>query len=541
MLSRRDFLATSAGGVAAGASLTGCAAPLAGGRVAAPGPATAPHAELEELPLAALGERLARGATSSTRLAEMYLERIEALDRGGPGLASVLEVNPDALALAAELDAERRAGRTRGPLHGVPILLKDNIDTGDRMLTSAGSLALDEPAPADAFLVTRLRAAGALILGKTNLSEWANIRSLRSTSGWSGRGGLTRHPCALDRNPSGSSSGSAVAVAASLCAAAVGTETDGSILSPSSICGVVGLKPTLGAISRRGVVPIAHSQDTAGPMARSVRDAALLFAAMLGVDPGDAATAGQPDLGKELAALAPTVRGRRLGVVRAWPGLAEPVLARFAGAVDTLRELGAELVELELPALDGLGEAELKVLLSELKADLAAYLVARGAKVKSLADVIAFNRAHAGRELAWFGQDAFEKAETLGPLEASEYREARATCLRLAREVALDPAFAQHRLDALVWPSGGPAWLTDPVNGDSYTGGTSSLAAVAGYPSLTVPSAELAGLPLGVSFVGRPWSEPLLLSLGLAFEEATKARRPPAYLTTVPPPGPTKS
>jgi amidase len=530
MPSRRDFLITSAGGLAVGAVLTGCAKPT-GGSVAAPSPPRAPHAELEELPLHALSEQLDSKATSSVALLEAYRARIEALDRSGPTLRSVLELNPDAPALAAQLDAERRAGKTRGPLHGVPILLKDNIDTGDRMLTSAGSLALDTPAPGDAFLVERLRAAGALILGKANLSEWANIRSLRSTSGWSGRGGLTRHPYALDRNPSGSSSGSAVAVAASLCAAAVGTETDGSIISPSSVCGLVGLKPTVGLVSRRGVVPISHSQDTAGPMARTVRDAALLLRGMIGVDARDPATAAQPDLGAQLAApLSADLRGKKIGVVRTWPALSARVLERFAAAVEVLKSRGADVTELELPPQEGLGDAELKVLLCELKADLAAYLATRGAKVRSLADVIAFNQAHADRELTWFGQDAFEKAEASVALDHAEYLEARKSCLRLARDVALDPLLA--RVDALCWPSNGPAWLTDPINGDSYTGGDTSLPAIAGYPSITVPASELSGLPLGLMFVGRPWSEKLLLDLAFGFEQATSARRPPTYKTT---------
>jgi len=485
-----------------------------------------------------LAGEMAAGRLTARRLTAAYLARIGALDRDGPRINSVIELNPQALEIAGALDRERKTSGARGPLHGIPVLLKDNIATGDRMSTSAGSLALDGiGATRDAHLVARLRDAGAVILGKTNLSEWANIRSTRSTSGWSARGGLTRNPYALDRNTSGSSSGSAAAIAANFAAVAVGTETDGSIVSPASINGLVGLKPTVGLVSRDGVIPISHTQDTAGPMTRSVADAALLLAAIAGPDPRDGATAeAEPaDYRNELDAK--RLRGARLGVVRSELRRHPGVDAAFEAALAKLRARGAVLIDpVELDLGESAEEAELEVLLYELKADLPAWLAefAPHAPISTLADVIAWNERHAAEELPWFGQELFEQAQSRGDLSESTYREALGSCRRAARDEGIDKAIAQHDLDALVAPTGGPAWLSDLVNGDHYGGSFSKPAAVAGYPHLTVPSGFLHGLPVGLSFAGPRWSEPLLLGLGFAYEQATRARRAPTFAPTLP-------
>jgi amidase len=464
-----------------------------------------------------------------------YLRRIEALDRRGPQLRSIIELNPDAHRIAASLDAERQAGKLRGPLHGTALVVKDNIATGDRMQTTAGSLALDGVhATRDAFLVARLRDAGAVLVGKANLSEWANIRSTRATSGWSGRGGLTRNPHALDRNPSGSSSGAAAAVAAGLVAMAVGTETDGSITSPASINGIVGLKPTVGRVSRDGIVPISSTQDTAGPMTRTVADAARLLAAIAGPDSHDPATLQAPPPDDYVAALdRNALRGARIGVAREYFTTHDEIDGEIERAIAQLIALGATIVDpIELPKVDYASE-EQSVLLYEFKHGLPLWLAqfAPDAPVKNLADVIAFNEKHRASEMPFFGQELFVQAQALGNLESEDYRKALAVCAKHAREDGLDHAFRQHRLDAIVAPTGGTAWLTDFINGDSASDGFSTPAAVAGYPHLTVPAGFVRGLPVGLSFVGPAWSEARLLAYGYAFEQATQWRRDPQFVT----------
>ena len=488
--------------------------------------------ELSQHSATALAQALSAGQLTSDVLVQQCLARIEAIDRRGPQLHSVIELNPEARAIAKALDAERRAGKLRGPLHGLPVLLKDNIATGDRMSTSAGSLALaGVHAVRDAHVAQRLREAGAVVLGKTNLSEWANIRSTRSTSGWSGRGGLTRNPYALDRSTSGSSSGTGAAIAAGLAPLGVGTETDGSIVSPSSINGLVGLKPTVGRVSRDGIIPISHTQDTAGPMTRTVADAALLFAAMAGPDAADDITLKAPALGS--SSLPPdALQGARLGIARNYMTGYDEADAVFERAVAQLRALGAEVIDdIQLPAV-GYGDAELSVLLYELKAGLAKWLPAFTPKapVQNLADIIAFNIAHREQEMPYFGQELFEKAQALGDLDTPAYREALAACAKGSRAEGLDRAFELHRLDAIIAPTGGPTWLIDPIAGDHYGASFSTPAAVAGYPHLTVPAGLVRGLPLGLSFVGRPYTEWRLLALGLAYEQAAQARQAPRFL-----------
>jgi amidase len=486
-----------------------------------------------------LQAQMGSGRLTAVKLTQAYLDRIAEIDKAGPKLNSVIELNPDALALAQQLDDERRAGKVRGPLHGIPILLKDNIATADQMQTTAGSLALvGAKPPHDAVIVRQLRAAGVVILGKTNLSEWANFRGDKSISGWSGRGGQTRNPYALDRSPSGSSSGSAAAVAANLCVVAVGTETDGSIVSPASANGLVGVKPTVGLVSRTGIIPISASQDTAGPMARTVRDAALLLEAMTRVDPKDAATQTRPAaLSIELAArLQPgALKGARLGVMRGPFGLDVRLNPLLDAAIGKLQAAGAEIVDLgELPDLNRANDPEMEVLLYEFKDGLNQYFATLGpdSPIRTLADVIAFNEAHAAQELPFFGQELMVRAQAKGPLTEQAYLDARATCLQVTRAEGIDALLARHKLDALVSLTAGPAWMVDPVNGDAYTGGSSSPAAVAGYPSVTVPAGEYHGLPVGISFYGAAWTEARLLALAADFEAATKARRAPQFLPT---------
>ncbi len=496
-----------------------------------------PAFALDEVTITELAEGMRSGKYTARSIAEQYLARIDAIDRQGPALHSVIEVNPDALAIADELDRERKEKGERGPMHGIPVLIKDNIDTADKMATTAGSLALvGSKPPADSFAVQQLRRAGAVILGKTNLSEWANIRSSHSTSGWSGRGGLTRNPYALDRNTSGSSSGSAAATAANLCAAAVGTETDGSIVSPSSICCLVGIKPTVGLVSRTGVVPISHSQDTPGPMARSVRDVAILLGALTGVDPEDKAMlAGK---GKSLTDYtkfleAGGLKGARLGIVRSYFGYHEGVDRLMDAALAVLKENGAVLVDpVKIPSFTKLGNAEELVLHYELKADMNAYLsrLGPGAPVHTLKEIIDFNEKNAKTEMPYFGQDIFVKAEARGPLTSKEYLTALEKCRKLTRTEGIDAVMKKHNLDALVAPTDSPAWVTDVIDGDHYLGGSSTAAAVAGYPSITVPAGFCFGLSVGISFFGLAWSEPKLLRIAYAFEQATKFRKPPQFL-----------
>ncbi len=496
---------------------------------------------MQEWTIAELGQKMTSGELTARQLAEMYLSRIALVDEGENGINSIIEINPGALVIAEELDADRKEGNARGPLHGIPVLIKDNIDTFDRMTTTAGSLALEgSVALQDAFLVERLRESGALILGKTNLSEWANFRGKRSTSGWSSRGGLTRNPYALDRTACGSSSGSAAAVAANLCAAAVGTETDGSIICPAQTNGVVGLKPTVGLISRAGVIPIAHSQDTAGPMGRTVADVAALLGALVGVDNSDAATlAGDRRAFDDYTQfLDPEgLKGARIGVARSLFGTDKRVLDIIESGLETMISLGAELVEVELASSEKFGKSEGEVLLYEFKADLNAYLANRGrlTKVHSLADVIKFNEENRSRVLPYFGHERMEEAQKKGPLTQKKYLKALEKNHRLSRDEGIDAVMMEHKLDAIVCPSGGPAWMIDLVNGDggrSWDMDPCTYAAVAGYPHITVPAGYIFGLPVGISFFASAWQEPTLIRLAYAFEQATQVRVPPQFLPT---------
>lgn len=499
------------------------------------------HFKLAELTIPQLQRGMGEGKWTAVSLTKAYLKRIEKLDKNGPQINSVIEVNPDAVEMARELDRERKRGNVRGSMHGIPVLLKDNIDTGDKMQTTAGSLALEGTrALRDAFLVKRLREAGAVILGKTNLSEWANFRSYRSTSGWSGRGGLTRNPYVLDRNTSGSSSGSGAAVAANFCAVAVGTETDGSIISPSTYCGIVGLKPTVGLVSQSGIIPISKSQDTAGPMTRTVEDAAILLGAMAGMDSADAVTresAGKAEKDYTRFLNKDGLRGARIGIVRQMFGNRnERVGEVIEMAIGLMKAAGAEVIDkVEMPSVRQMGDIEQQVLLYEFKAGIAEYLATRGEdfRFKTLADLIRFNEENKEREMPYFGQETFLRSEKLGPLTDKAYIEAREKCVKLTRAEGIDAVMDEHRLDALMAPSGAPAHRTDLIYGDRGTGGSSSAAAVAGYPNITVPAGMVSGLPLGISFFGRAYSEPVLLKIAYGFEQATRARRVPHFIQTV--------
>jgi amidase len=498
---------------------------LLGSLALAVGALASPQAfALEEADMRQLQKRMSEGSLTARSLTAQYLERIEAIDRRGPMLNSVIELNPDALSIAASLDAERQAKGVRGPLHGIPILIKDNIDTADRMMTTAGSLALEGSlAQRDSFVAARLRAAGAVLLGKTNLSEWANMRSSHSTSGWSGRGGLTHNPYALDRNPCGSSSGSGAAVSANLCTAAIGTETDGSIVCPSSANGIVGIKPTVGLVPATGIIPIAHSQDTAGPMARTVADAAILLGALTGTD----YTRSLDQNG---------LRGARIGVVRdKFFGFNEKVDELMEVALREMQRRGAEIVDpADIPTAGKFDDSEMEVLLYEFKADLNAYLAALRPKapVHSMQEVIDFNERHRDKEMPYFGQDLMIKAQAKGPLTSQPYLEALEKNHKLARTEGIDAVMSKNRLDALVAPTGGPAWCTDLINGDHAAGGSSTPAAVAGYPNINVPAGYAWGLPVGISFFGAAHSEALLIKLAYAFEQATRHRRQPQFKAT---------
>ncbi len=496
--------------------------------------------ELEEMTVAELRAGMQTGKWTARELVGKYLARIEEVDRRGPALNSIIELNPDAEAIAAALDQERKLGRVRGPLHGVPVLIKDNIDTHDRMKTTAGSLALADSTPLrDSFVAERLRAAGAVILGKTNLSEWANFRSTHATSGWSGRGRQTHNPYVLDRNPCGSSSGSGAAVAANLCAVAIGTETDGSVVCPSSACSLVGIKPTLGLVSRVGIIPIAHSQDTAGPMARTVADAAALLSALGGYDSRDAVTGAsrgkaQADYTQFLAAAG--LRGARIGVARKFFGFNDQVDALMNEAIAALKRQGATIVDpADIATTGKFDDTEMEVLLYEFKADLNAYLAGRGPDnpMRTLKDIIAFNQQHRAEEMPYFGQELMIRAQAKGPLTSKAYQLALAKNHRLARTEGIDATLGKFRLDALIAPTGGPVWPTDLLNGDHFTGGYSTPSAVAGYPHITVPAGYVHGLPVGLSFFSRAWSEPMLIKYAYAYEQATRLRQPPKFLPTV--------
>jgi len=531
-MKRRNFLQTTAATTIAAIAKPVSALPVSK-------PESPPAFDLEELTITDLQQGLQSGKYSSRELVEKYSDRINDVDKKGPSLYSVIEMNPDAERIAVALDRERKERGPRGPLHGIPVLIKDNIDTQDRMMTTAGSLALVGAKPQhDAFVAQRLREAGAVILGKTNLSEWANFRSNKSSSGWSGRGGQTKNPYVLERNPCGSSSGSGAAVAANLCAAAVGTETDGSVVCPSSANSLVGIKPTVGLVSRAGIIPIAHSQDTAGPMARTVRDAAILLGAMAGVDARDEATnAGR---GKVVADYTQFLdkdglRGMRLGIARKHFGFNERVDKLMDELLAEMKKLGAVLVDpADVPTTGKFDDSEFEVLLYEFKADLNAYLAGLGpqAPVRSLKDVIAFNEKNRDREMPYFGQDIMIKAEAKGPLTSKRYLAALQKNHLLTRAQGIDAVMKKNRLDALVAPTGGPAWPTDWINGDHFTGGYSSASAVAGYPHITVPAGYVFGLPVGISFFGGAFSEPKLIKIAYAFEQATKMRRPPQFLSS---------
>ena len=547
---RRSFLQTAALGGTAAALMPA----LGGARdLSVPGAGAPRHSvatyevkpsELDEITLRELQDGLKSGKFTARLLVEKYGLRVSDLDMRTegfrPALNSIIEINPDAMAIADGLDKERKAGKVRGPLHGIPVLIKDNIATDDRMMTTAGSLALvGAKVPKDSFVAQKLRAAGAVILGKTNLSEWANIRSSHSTSGWSGRGGLTKNPYALDRNPCGSSSGTGAGISANLAAVGIGTETDGSIVCPSSSNGLVGIKPTVGLISRAGIVPISHSQDTPGPMCRTVRDAAILLGALTGVDSDDEATAASA--GKSQTDYAQYcdpngLEGARIGVARKYFGFNDVVDALMEQSLEVMKKQGATLIDpADIETFGKFDDSELVVFMYELKADLNAYLarLGPGAPVRTLKDIIDFNERNRDKEMRYFGQDLFIKAEAKGPLTEKEYLDALAKNHQLARTEGIDALMDKHQLDAIVAPTGGPAWLTDLVNGDHVAGGSSNAAAVAGYPNINVTAGSIFGLPVGISFFGRAWSEPTLIKIAYAFEQATKARRAPQFLRTM--------
>ena len=496
--------------------------------------------ELDEITIAELQDGMKSGKFTARGLVEKYSSRIGEIDKSGPAINSIIEMNPDALSIADALDQERKAKGPRGPLHGIPVLIKDNIDTADKMMTTAGSLALLGSKPAqDSTVAKKLRSAGAIILGKTNLSEWANIRSSHSTSGWSGRGGLTKNPYALDRNACGSSSGTGAGISANLCAVGIGTETDGSIVCPSSSNGLAGIKPTVGLVSRSGIIPISHTQDGPGPMCRTVRDAAVLLGALTGDDSADSATAASA--GKSYTDYTQFcdpngLKGARIGVARKYFEFSDPVDALMEQALDAMKKQGATLIDpADIETLGKFDESELLVFMYELKADLNAYLarLGPGAPVHNLEEIIEFNDRNQDKEMPYFGQDLFIKAEGKGPLTEKAYLDALDKNRQLARTEGIDATMNKFKLDAIVAPTGGPAWLTDLVNGDHFAGGSSNAAAVAGYPNINVTAGYISGLPVGISFFGRAWSEPTLIRLAFAFEQTLKARQAPRFLSTI--------
>src|SRR5438105_12380296 len=546
-MDRRDFVRL--GAIAGAVAIRG--KPLAGQSLVGESTAEAlvvgrrfnvPPFELEETTIADLQNAMASGKMTARLITQAYLDRIAELDRKGPTLRHVIEVNPDALSIADALDQERKAGRVRGPLHGIPILLKDNVGTADKMTTTAGSLALEGSiASRDAFIAAKLRGAGAIFLGKANLSEWANFRSTHSTSGWSGRGGQAKNPYVLDRNPCGSSSGSGGAVAANLCAAAIGTETDGSIVCPSSANGIVGIKPTLGRPSRTRISPIAHSQDTAGPMTRTLRDAAIMLSVLAGPDPSDPATAASRARGQitdyNQYLNSNGLRGARIGVARSkFFGYSDVTDKTINDAIAVMKSQGAVIVDpADIATAGKFDDSELDVLLYEFKADLNYYLATLGPKwpVKSLQEIIAFNDAHKDQVMPWFGQELLIQAQAKGPLSEKKYRDALAKDLKMSRTDGIDATMSKYKLDAIIAPTGGPAWPTDLINGDHFTGGSSTPAAVAGYPNINVPAGFSHNLPIGISFFGRAFSEPVLIRIAYAYEQATKHRRAPTFIPTL--------
>lgn len=521
MIDRREFV--KAAGSAATAVLVAGKNTIAGTQDVA----------LEEATVAELQAAMASGQTSARKITQGYLARIADIDKK---LNSMIELNPDAMSIADQMDRERKAGKLRGPLHGIPIVIKDNIDTADKMKTTAGSLALlDAPAPKqDAFIVKQLRDAGAVILGKTNLSEWANFRSTKSSSGWSGRGGQTHNPYILDRNPCGSSSGAGSAIAANLATIAVGTETDGSVICPSATCGIVGIKPTLGLVSRSGIIPIAHSQDTAGPMTRTVADAAALLTVLAGTDPNDSITAAGARENKDYTQFLQKdgLRGMKIGVARQYWGRTDKVDKLIEPHLQVLKDGGATLVDVEFPKLRDFGDAEYEVLLYEFKDDLNKYLSGRGSQYKTLKHLIDFNNKNADKEMPYFGQEIFVQADAKGDLSERAYRIALLQSKLMTQEQGIDGVLEKTKVDAFVAPSGGVAWYIDLISGDCGVFESSSLAAVAGYPNITVPAGYIHGLPVGISFFGGAFSEPTLIKIAYSFEQATKARKPPKYLPT---------
>lgn len=539
--SRRSFLQSAfIGGAAAGLVPLYPALGAARETTSAGQPGGVSAFELDEITIAELQDGMKSGKFTAQSLVEKYSGRINEIDKHGPKVNAIIEMNPDALSIAEVLDRERKANGPRGPLHGIPVVIKDNIDTDDKMMTTAGSLALVGSKPAqDSFAARQLRRAGAVILGKTNLSEWANIRCSHSTSGWSGRGGLTRNPYVLDRNPCGSSSGTGAGVSANLCAAGIGTETDGSIVCPSSSNGLVGIKPTVGLVSRSGIIPISHTQDGAGPMCRTVRDAALLLGAITGVDPGDPATASSA--GKSYVDYTKfcdpnALKGARIGVARKYFGFSDSVDTLMERSIDVMKKQGAIVIDpADIETFGKFDESELLLFMYELKADLNAYLarLGPGAPVRSLKEIIEFNERNRQTEMPYFGQDLFIKAEAKGPLSEKAYTDAFEKNRQLSRSDGVDATMNKYQLDAIIAPTGGPAWLTDLVNGDHVAGGSSNAAAVAGYPNINVTAGFISGLPVGISFFGRAWSEPTLVGLAFAFEQATKARQAPKFLSTI--------